>query len=280
MDYVSGYIFQYLIKSAKNGDTARNEFIVNKMTEPLLFFGSSRSIHHYNPQIFKDSLGLDCYNCGNNGQGIILFYARYKMITERYIPQYIIYDVTDGFDIEKGDNYSYLTWIKPYYDHNGIDSIFNKISPTEKYKMVSQLYRFNGKIIQIVGDNIVNIRSNDKGFRPLHGIVNYTPQKNDIKNINIDSIKLFYFEQFIKNCKKNGTQLILCYSPFYGGSEINPTIKNMAKRFDIPFISFYNDRDFINNSLFFQDSYHLNKNGADYFSKKLVNIIKENKLFE
>lgn len=275
LDYVSGYIFQHLIKSAKSGDTARNEYIVNKMTEPLLFFGSSRSIHHYNPQIFKDSLGIDCYNCGNNGQGIVLFYGRYKMLTERYIPQIIIYDITDGFDICNGDNYGYLTWLKPYYDHNGIDSIFINISPTEKYKMMSNLYRYNGKILQIIGDNLVNIREENKGYRPLYGVMNYSPHNNEMKNeLNVDSIKLYYFEQFILECKNKGSKLFLAYSPFYGESEINPVILDLVKKHNVPIISFLNNKEFINNPELFQDSYHMNYKGANLFSSKFVSKIK------
>lgn len=128
LDILCGFFFQRLTKSAIGGDTARNEYIANKVEAPILIFGSSRAIHHYDPKIFKDTLGINCYNCGQDGMGIILFYGRYKMITKRYIPQLIIYDILAEFDIEENDNYSYLTWLKPYYQNDGIDSIFGKWS--------------------------------------------------------------------------------------------------------------------------------------------------------
>lgn len=127
LDLLSGFIFREMTNKAKGGDTARNEYIAHKVDAPILIFGSSRAIHHYVPKIFRDSLGIDCYNCGQDGMGIILFYGRYKMITQRYIPKVIVYDVLSGFDLEQGDNYSYIGWLKPYYDIPGIDSIFGRL---------------------------------------------------------------------------------------------------------------------------------------------------------
>ena len=83
LDALCGFLYQRLTKSAKEGDTASNEYIANKVTAPVLIFGSSRAIHHYDPRIFKDSLEVDCYNCGQNVMGIVLYYGRYKMITQR-----------------------------------------------------------------------------------------------------------------------------------------------------------------------------------------------------
>lgn len=122
------FLFSRINKISDRGDTARNEYIANKVTAPVLIFGSSRAIHHYDPRIFKDSLEVDCYNCGQDGMGIVLFYGRYKMITQRYIPKLIIYDALAGFDIAENDNYGYLTWLKPYYQNAGIDSIFGKLN--------------------------------------------------------------------------------------------------------------------------------------------------------
>lgn len=278
LDLLSGFIFREMTKKAKGGDTARNEYIANKVDAPILIFGSSRAIHHYVPKIFRDSLGMDCYNCGQDGMGIILFYGRYKMITQRYIPKVIVYDVLSGFDLEQGDNYSYIGWLKPYYDIPGIDSIFWKITPNERVKMCSQLYRYNGKILQMLLDNIKKTKEDESGYRPAFGTMAYEPQKNtDDRLICLDSIKLYYWEKFIAECHKNGTELIFALSPFYGGNNSvrlkYAAIFDFSKKYGIPVINHYNDSDIINQKDLFMDSFHMNYKGAEMYSKKIVGEI-------
>lgn len=282
LDVICGSLFRDLRKSAIGGDTARNEYIANKVTAPMLIFGSSRAIHHYNPRIFKDSLGIDCYNCGQDGMGIITFYGRYKLITQRYIPQLIIYDILTGFDIAEDENYSYLTWLKPYYQYEGIDSIFWKIEANERYKMFSQMYRYNGKILQMLIDNVANIRIDYNGYRPGKGFMDYEIKKREDKmtpNVEVDSIKMYFWEKFIQECKQNGTQLLFTFSPFYGGDEYfiqsNAAILKIAQTHNIPIISHLNDKDIIHRKDLFSDSFHMNHTGADIFSKKLTREIRD-----
>lgn len=275
LDMISGLVFKALTQNAKGGDTARNEYIANKVDAPMLIFGSSRAIHHYVPQIFRDSLGMECYNCGQDGMGIILFYGRYKMITERYVPKVIVYDVLPSFDFEAGDDYSYLGWLKPYYDKEGIDSIFWKIAPNERYKMCSQMYRYNGKILQMLIDNIKNIHEDNNGYRPAYGTMRYEPQKQtDVVSKDLDSLKLYFWEKFIQDCHKKGTRLILALSPFYGESNsfhtVYPTIYHLAKRYHIPIINHYDDKKIICRKDLFMDSFHMNYLGAEIYSKEIV----------
>lgn len=279
LDVLSGFFFQKLKESAIGGNTARNEYIANRVKAPVLIFGSSRAIHHYDPRIFKDSLNIDCYNCGQDGMGIITFYGRYKMITQRYIPQLIIYDVLTGFDIAENDNFSYLTWLKPYYQYEGVDSIFWKIEPNERYKMLSQMYRYNGKILQMFIDNVADVRTDYNGYRPDEGVMDYEIKEEKIvSKVKVDSIKMYFMEKFIQECKRNGTRLLFTFSPFYGGDkhflQSNATILEIAKKHNIPIISHFNDEDIIHRKDLFSDSFHMNHKGADVYSKKLVHEIK------
>lgn len=278
-DIIVGVSSQMLIKSAKSGDTYRNEYIVNGMNADILIFGSSRAIHHYVPQIFEDSLGMTCYNCGSNGMGIIFSYARYKMITERYVPKIVIYDVYSWLDfLEYGDNYKYLDCLKPYYDHEGIDSLFGRIAPTERIKNISQMYRYNGKILQMVADNLVALREENKGYRPLRGMMIYEPQNDGIDTTFCDSVKMYYMERFIQECGEKGTFLIFCLSPFYRGKFPNkqyvPLMK-LAHQYGVPIINYYSDEEIVNNIRLFKDPCHMNCFGATLYSRKLAPEIRE-----
>ena len=76
VDFIIGGIFNYLSLNAKSGGNLKNNYIAYNMKEELLIMGSSRAAHHYKPGIFSDSLNMSCYNCGRDGNGIILMYGR------------------------------------------------------------------------------------------------------------------------------------------------------------------------------------------------------------
>ena len=92
VDYVAGKVFRY-IQIKAGGRTGAEWYACKEMKEDIIIMGSSRAIHHYVPRIIADSLGMSCFNAGQDGNGIILQYGRWKMISERYTPKLIIYDV-------------------------------------------------------------------------------------------------------------------------------------------------------------------------------------------
>ena len=218
IDIATGLVFDKLTLSAKRGYTGRNEFIADKLHDPVLVFGSSRSVHHYDPQVLADSLGVPCYNCGQDGMGIITFYGRFKLLTARYTPRLIIYDVTTDFDLRRNDNVTYLTWLKPYYNRPGIDSIFWHVEPTERVKMLSNMFRYNGKALQIITDNKPGDDNDDalKGFVPLDGIMTYDKEEDATKTqVDFDPVKLYYISRLVKDCSAKGIRLVFAISPLY-----------------------------------------------------------------
>ena len=108
-----GLGMKYMQEHAKGGYVGHHNKIINHSDEDILIFGSSRAIHHYNPQIIKDSLAMSCYNCGQDGNGIILFYGWWQLMKERHTPKLVIYDINPGFDLLLGEsNQKYLGWLR------------------------------------------------------------------------------------------------------------------------------------------------------------------------
>lgn len=279
IDKSIGIIFQFMQHHSKGGDTGRMEYIANRMNQDILIFGSSRAIHHYNPQIIEDSLQMSCYNCGKDGNGIIFSYGMYRLFKDRYTPKVIIYDVLDDFDlINKDNNEKYLEWLRYYYNKPGIDSIFINVDKNEKYKMISQMRRYNYKFIQVASDYITPTQQDIKGYRPLEGTIKYEPIKNNNSNksIQYDNLKLEYFKLFIKDCKEKGTKLIFMVSPQYKGEKKQSyeAIIKLAKEENIPFFYHYDENEISSNKKYFKDSMHMNKYGAEKYTKKIINEIK------
>ena len=108
-DFLFGWMMDGVLRGTMKGDWGRNNYIFSGVRSDVIILGSSRAIHHYDPQILSDTLGLTCYNCGEDGMGILLMYARYRAIRERYVPRLVIYEVLPEYDLqEESDNLKYL----------------------------------------------------------------------------------------------------------------------------------------------------------------------------
>lgn len=278
VDFIAGLLFPSLVNQAKGGDNWRNNYICNETKENILIFGSSRAIHHYNPNIISDSLKMSCYNCGQDGNGIILNYARYDLICQRYTPQIIIYDIQPSFDLLAGDdNHKYLKWLKAYYDRKNIPQIFESVDKTERFKMMSNLYRYNSNFIQIISDCIrPQQASGEKGFRPLLGEMDRMKisKKKDIDKVNYDSLKLAYINKFI-NINKD-VKVVFVISPTWDGMDSSQyyPIQKICNQKGLLFINFANNQKYMHNYKYFKDGAHLNTVGADEFTKDIIKALK------
>lgn len=278
IDRLSGYAFSYLSENAKGGYTGHYHYLVDKTNEDILIFGSSRAIHHYNPQIITDSLGMTCYNCGQNGNGIVLFYGWWKAISERYHPKMIIYDITTDFDLLAGDNHKYLGWLKEAYDRNGVKEVFLKVDSTEKYKMISQMYRYNSKWHQIAADYIYPLYVvNDNGFFPLEGGAETMRIREDVdiyQPFELDDLKIDFIKKLVEDA--GDTKIVFVVSPsIYGLNEAQlEPIKKLCADYNIPFYDFSNSPKYVHQVKYFKDGSHLNAWGADEFTRDLVATIK------
>lgn len=265
----------YLMDNVKGGDSWRNNYICKKTNEEVLIFGSSRAFHHYNPQIISDSLKLSCYNCGQDGNGIILNYGRLLLIKKRYQPKVIIYDISTTFDYSVNDNHKYLGKLKPYFYEQGIKDIFTSIDKTEKWKMQCSMYKYNSNFSQIISDYFLPFQQvGDNGFRPMKG--SFDPMKiksnkdSDNNELMYDTLKIDYIHKFISLCK-NST-LILTYSPMwynYDRTKLN-FIKDICKENNIPFLDYSNNPKYVHNDSLFKDGSHLNEKGANEFTKDII----------
>ena len=280
-DALCGVGFGCLARNTKGGFSQRDTYICDKLETDFLLMGSSRCVRHYNPQIISDSLEMSCYNTGQMGNGIILNYGRLRMIDEREKPNIVVYDVTPGFDVFIGDdNHRYLTWLKQHYGRNGIADIFESVDKTEKYKMVSQMYRYNSRIIELMADYIHPIAEvRTDGFSPLIGEMDRSKirlTEGETSVPPVDTLKLSYITKLIDEL--DGAKLYFVISPSWYGidsTRFKPIIDICQQR-GITFLDFSNDPKYVHQDLYFKDGNHLNARGADEFTKDLIAYLKEN----
>lgn len=280
VDFSLGKVFHYL-QARAGGRTGAEYYVCEKATEDVIIMGSSRASHHYVPEIISENLGMSCFNAGQDGNGIILQYGRWKMMSERYTPKLLIYDITSAFDLAVNDNMTYVDRLKPFCSNANVRGFVSLIFPMERFKTLSNMYCYNYKFIEMVFDWLRNGDYKEVGgYIPLYGHIRSEvvekgrPEKET--SIETDSVKLYYLEELIKEAKEKGTQVVLVISPTWMGGYLTADafscIKAIAKKFDIVFIDYINS-EICEDPDNFEDSAHLNDKGARAFTKDLVSRI-------
>lgn len=277
-DYFFGVVMGHVVNNINVGGQGRDNYICNVAEEDILVFGSSRAVHHYNSTILEDSLGMSCYNCGEEANGFILSYGRLLMALERHCPKVIIQDITAEFDLHKNDNHKYLGWLKTRYERAGVSEIFDAIDKTESYKMKSQMYRYNSKFLQNIFVYLTSVSTDMgiKGYRPINepfdSMKIAKTEKPDDKEI--DSLKIDFIHRYLELAQNSKIYFVV--SPIWYGmdsEEIAP-IAQICKERNIPLFDFSNNPKYVHNDEYFKDGTHLNAFGADEFTKDLIKEIK------
>lgn len=282
IDYCFGRVCDYLNAHSQGGMSKQIYDMCMKDEYDVIILGSSRAHHHYVPQIMEDSLGMSCYNAGFDGNGIIMMYGLYKMITSRYTPKLIIYDVEQMFDLYKYENDKnctrYLNALKPYYNQPCVLQIFKDISIKEYYKVHSGFCRYNSNTFPLALDYLKKRPMDDRGYSPLIGTFDYEPVADERKRpLVVDPLKMNYMLKLIREVSERAIPIVVVASPRYGvldSDEFIP-LKKICEDYKIRFVDFYSDDYFLSHKELFNEPVHLNDNGARIFTQKIASLLKQ-----
>ena len=176
------------------------------------------------------------------------------------------------------DAFAKTTFFAPFFGRStNADSVYRESGMYWKY-VLSHLYRYNAKGMEILGGFFVNHREGeDHGFFKVEG----TNDKS-IKLIEeetskgIDSLKVAYIHKFIDICHSNNIKLVFMISPRY--STISTThydaLKDIARKNDIPFLDYHTDGLFLDHPEYFKDNGHMQEEGARAFTSVFASDLK------
>ena len=259
----------------RGGATLRIDRLVNHDIHDVLVLGSSRAHHHYDTPYLSDSLGIDVYNAGYDGFGVIMADGLLELVLERYQPKLVIFDITYAFDLYKypQDNQDrrYVSLLKPYYRHKPINRLIYDISKEEWYKVHSGLIRYNSDLVVLLLDYLNNRGNQNLGFAPKSGVLSDYSEQEDDEILVIDPLKIKYMENLIWLAQSNNVPIVFIKSPRYGvtDSEIIKPARDICQRFNIPYFDYRTDPEF-QRSDYFYDPHHLNSIGARAFTKRVA----------
>lgn len=279
IDLCVGFSGDYFQSHPKDNSTRVLNDLLEKDCHDVLVLGSSRALHHFDSPFLCDTLGLDVYNAGYQGNGVVLAYGLLEMILERYHPKLVLFDVEPSFDIYvyEPDNHHkrYISRLKPYYRNDAIGNLIKDVSYEEWIKVHSGLLRYNTKFVSLLLDVIKRKSSPPSGFEPLYGVYTKEPKKNPKEEREIDLFKLKYVEKLIELTNTHRVPLAVVGSPKYGAestSDLQPVIQ-ICNKYNVPFLNYYSDVVFNQHKEWFKDAMHLNAVGARVFSAKIAGEI-------
>ncbi|WP_298495562.1 hypothetical protein [uncultured Algibacter sp.] len=293
--FVTDYFISYNLK--KNHQSPGeievwNDIYDENIDVDIAIYGSSRAWVHIDPSVLEDSLHLKAYNFGIDGHNFWLQYLRHKeYIKHNNLPKTILLSL-DVFSLQKRENLYGLDQFLPYmlWNKNIIKytSSYNGFTFKDYYL---PLLRYHGEIrkiqktISLEQNEDIDITYRQNGFRGMEKEWNNDLSKAKLKmsqyKIDLDSTSINLFNQFLTECKENNIEVILVYTPeFIDGQkfvenrdEIIEIYKDFTIKHKLLFLD-YSNHELSYKKEYFYNSLHLNKKGADIFTKELSFEIK------
>ena len=279
VDRLGGAMLKNYYFKQQAGSDYLTTYAIDKTTDDLVIFGSSRAANIFNPQIFETQMGLSCFNAGRYGEPIFYHYAVLKCILERYKPTIILLSFDAGSFNKNQESYDRMAPLLPYYkDHPVIRDIVTLKGPFEQIKLLSSIYPYNSLLLPIISGNTVygkKFFTHLKGYIPIEET--FTGEKETIdytKETTLDSKKIATYEAFIQDCKKAKIPLYIVCPPYLINSIGTDTsiieAKKIAVKNNTDFFDFSRDAYFTSKPQLFADFKHLNKSGVEVFCNILI----------
>lgn len=282
LDYGLGNVYEELYFTEKSRKKDRLIHSAVGTNEDVLIFGSSRAYYHYNPNIIEDSLGLSCFNVGYGGQNIYYHLALLKAALLRNKPKIAILDLmTIDFEMTAAQpDKEKLGVLLPFVHQSNIykEAVLSR-GWSENIKLLSSIYPFNSKAIYLVRNNTSAKRTDIKGFVGLADTWEKPIENKEAESFEADRNKIEALHEFINLCQKNNISIFLFVSPHFanylGKTNYSFIVEDIYKNYGLEVHNYINSPHYKNPSEF-SDPVHLNKIGAEKYSKEVAMIIRKN----
>ena len=255
----------------------------------VLIMGSSRGLVQYSPQILDNILGVESYNLSCNGRCIDAEINIFNAYCRNHsLPKIVIQNIDHGTlhmsnMYEREQYLPYITHDKDLYNATRQTEQFNwsdRLIPLKRYAGYSEMFKEGLRI----KNKMYNPYNEYKGYegreRQWDGSIFNTIEKESFTtNPQADT----NFDHYLSYCKENGIQVIFVYAPlYYGLTEklgADTTImfehfQHYADKYNCPTFNYLYD-SICHDTAYFYNANHLNRRGAELFSTKLANDLKE-----
>lgn len=291
VDFCLGRLLETVYYSQRKGQFAQTTYSIDSTTQDILIFGSSRAVRHYSPKLMEEALAMSCYNVGRDAQMIPYYVAMQEAIFKRYKPKMVILDI-NSWELSPGEGkYEKLSILLPYASrHPELVPYLEKSSMWERLKLLSKTYPYNSSLF-ILGYNTIfsgRVPADENGYAPLSGEMTDLMLEDHLRrmalsgnsedNQAIDVQALDYYRQFLSATERYDIKTYVVISPKILREAVTyrtQKLIDIASQFrNVTFINFSSNPAYNMKYQKFSDVFHLNKTGAEEFTKDLVKLIR------
>ena len=277
-----------------------NNIYDSSINADMLLCGGSRAYMHFSPRVFDSVLGLNTYNLGMEGWGIIMQLKRLQIyLQHNRKPKYIVQNIDFATFFDRSNLFDYEQFL-PYLSdslilnacktYTGAFSIPEIYFPLFKYNNQYRLVRegfaeyinFKHKKGELYKGYIGKDLSWDGSFEKYLAKMSSTRTNNNATTACVpDSRCLLFFNLFMHYCHENKITVFLVFSPtFQEALKIDPCtessqnlFRSIANKYGVAYFDYSTDT-LCNDRRWFYNSNHLNLNGSKLFSARLADTLK------
>lgn len=281
LDFAAGRATKsYLRTHRLPGDCASIDYAIKDLDEEVVILGNSVALNSLMPSILMDSLSMSVYNAASNGQEIDFFHSILDCILRHHKPHTVImglrYDVFTTTGV--GARYGILA---PYYDmgYEIVDSCLREGAGKADVMLNSTFFRFNKIWLRILLYHfVVPNEQGENGFiaKPLPPVAPTLLEAGSSHAINPQRVATL--EKIVALCREAGIRLVLVFPPLYydtSASTSADSVGTICNRLDLTVIDDTSDPYFLKHPELFYDNAHLNKDGAEIYSRTKASQLKK-----
>jgi len=281
-DLLFGAAMGYYVRNHRiPGDYETIEHMLKGSDDELFILGSSHALNSANAALLEDSLHRPVWNGGANAQMLPYCEVMAEQLCTQPATKAIVVCLTPETFL--GSN-GRIKLLMPYYD-TGLQSLDQYLEEGARYNRLflkSALYRYNTIWFRILLYNFIQPgEKGAKGFvaKPIPPVMPTMRQMPDtLCHLNERDIRIV--ERMAQRCQEHHIRLLAFIPPMY---DLYPAeersgiaaIKEQCARLKIPVLDSYQDSLYLQHPEYFFDNAHLNKNGAEIYSRQLGHWLKE-----
>ncbi len=268
---------------------ALNRSMSGAVNAEILITGSSRALAHYDPSIIQSITGKTTYNLGLNGSHTDMQLALLKAYLKHNAkPEIVVHNLDTHSLLSTEDDLYHPGLYMPYLAEQDLYKALKDVRPDAwKWKWIP-LY---GYAVEDMNFTWVDGLKGFFGINPPEDFfLGYNPRKpiwtdefEHLKESHPNGVRVGInakgeeaMRNLIELCREQGIKLILVYSPEYhemqdltiNRAEIFAKFEDIAKRYQVPFWD-YSKSPLSQNRKYFNNSQHMNVDGATEFSRDL-----------
>jgi len=279
-----------------------NDIFNGNIKSEIIINGSSRAWKGVDAVMLGDAFNKKAYNIGLDGHDFYLENLRYNLLLEHNQKPELIIMILDNHTLAEATRIYTPEQLLPYMLWNStMREPITKLKAYNYYDGIIPMIRYYGKRSSLKEFARLQIRKHPKNdinkIRGYHGFeMDWDPTefqnlKNDLKKKHKKTFdtKLYkptvqLFDKFLSESKSNNIEVVLVYAPeFIEGQkvmgnrkEIIDVYANFGRKYNFPFYDYSRDSISYDQSNFY-NVLHLNKNGAEIFTKDLIKRLKHEK---